>query len=120
MNNIARTDMHSLMLADDGYNFGRSNKFYDNCSVSCTERETDINNGEGGGIGVYPGNSNWYDSDSYEVWNFRKGDVARAMFYMAVRYEGSAIDEVDLELTDDPLEIVVDGRKMGLLSILLE
>ena len=40
------------------------------------------------------------------IWNGRKGDVARAMFYMAVRYEGgehsiTGASEPDLELTDD-------------------
>ncbi len=33
-----------------------------------------------------------------------------------MKYEGFAIDEVDLELTDNPLEIVTGGRKMGLLT----
>ena len=70
-NNPARTDMHALMLADGSYNNGRGNKFYDDCDSSCTERPTDMINGQGGGTGIYPGNSNWFDIDSYEVWDFK-------------------------------------------------
>ena len=41
----------------------------------------------------------------WETWGGRKGDVARAMFYMAIRYEGGSHgitghSEPDLELTD--------------------
>ena len=42
------------------------------------------------------------------------------MFYMAIRYEGNATNEVDLELTDNPAEIQTGQPKMGLLSVLLE
>ncbi|MCP5535100.1 MAG: endonuclease [Akkermansiaceae bacterium] len=31
-----------------------------------------------------------------------KGDIARALFYMAVRYEGDEPGSVDLELSDTP------------------
>ena len=68
----------------------------------------------------------------WEVWEDRKGDVARAMFYMAVRYEGdthgsAGITEPDLELTDD-LNLVEGSNTgsnlasgyMGRLSVLLE
>ncbi len=41
-----------------------------------------------------------YDSDSWEPRDEVKGDVARALFYMAVRYEGTN-GEKDLELVDE-------------------
>ncbi|MDB4584414.1 endonuclease [Draconibacterium sp.] len=40
-----------------------------------------------------------YDNDSWEPRDKVKGDVARMLFYMAVRYEGDK-DEPDLELVD--------------------
>jgi hypothetical protein len=42
--------------------------------------------------GGFPGNSNWTESSSslgaWQTWSARKGDVARALMYMDVRYEG--------------------------------
>ena len=40
------------------------------------------------------------DSDSWEPRDSEKGDVARMLFYMAVRYEGED-GEPDLELSDE-------------------
>ncbi len=127
-NGYPYTDAHHLMLADVGYNGDRGNKYFDNCSASCNERPSVAHNGVGGGSGVYPGNSNWFDSDSWEVWNFRKGDVARAMFYMDIRYEGgvhgiTGYPEPNLQLTDNPalIQPVNNGDAyMGLLSVLLQ
>lgn len=118
-NNAARTDAHHLMMADVGYNSDRGNLYFDDCSSSCTERVTTSNNGHGGGSGTYPGNSNWFDGNSFEVWNHRKGDIARAMFYMDVRYSGDVSGEVDLQLTDDASQISSGQPYMGLLSVLL-
>ena len=67
---------------------------------------------------------------SFEVWDHRKGEVARAMFYMAIRYEGIAAEQAhdgvipDLELTDDRSKIVITSNTaakayMGLLADLL-
>ncbi|MEZ5523056.1 MAG: endonuclease [Dokdonella sp.] len=69
----------------------RSNSPYGNCPVaaSCGERTTEANGGFGGGSGIYPGNSNWVNNNTFETWNHHKGDVARAVMYMAIRYEGS-------------------------------
>ena len=39
------------------------------------------------------------DSDSWEPRDSVKGDVARMLFYMAVRYEGE-LEELDLELNN--------------------
>ena len=40
-----------------------------------------------------------YDSDSWEPWDEAKGDVARMMYYMVIRYEGDDTS-FDLELVD--------------------
>ena len=60
-----------------------------------------------GGSGVYPGESNWTTAGVWEAWAGRRGDVARALFYLDVRYEGgvhgvTGAAEPDLVLTDDP------------------
>jgi len=122
--NYPYTDCHHLMLSNDDYNTDRSNRPYGTCDASCTERPTEVNNGVGGGTGVYPGNSNWYSTDTWEVWNHRRGDVARALLYMDVRYEGDTHSvtgavEPDLQLTDNLGQIVVGQPYMGLLSVLL-
>jgi endonuclease I len=112
------TDTHMLYLSAEDYNSTRGSKPYADCPAStpCTEQPTDVNDGQGGGTGTYPGNSNWVrdvgseNQDSYEVWNFRKGDMARAILYMDVRYEGGSHgatgqQEPNLVVTDDRMQI---------------
>jgi endonuclease I len=125
------TDTHMLYLTDTTWNADRGNKPYANCTSSCGERVTEANNGFGGGSGTYPGNSNWVrtpdgNSGTFEVWNHRKGDMARAVMYMAIRYEGgvgaNGQSEPDLELTDTRSLIVQTSSSpayMGLLSTLI-
>lgn len=129
--NYPYTDAHHLFLADSDYNSDRSNKPYDNCDSGCTEDPTDVNNGRGGA-----GNSNWtsgsFTDGKWETWDSRKGDVARALMYMAVRYEGSThgvtgVAEPDLILTDDR-NLIENSRTnsnesiayMGIKSVLIE
>ena len=133
--NAPYTDTHMLYLSDEGYNSNRGNMPFANCGAGCAERPTEANNGRGGGTGVYPGNSNWVqgsngNTGSFEVWGARKGDMARAVMYMAIRYEGgqhptTGQREPDLELTDNRSLIVgtssLDAPAyMGLLSTLIE
>jgi endonuclease I len=134
--NYPYTDTHHLFLADDGYNSSRSNKPYNNCHASCTEKVTEINNGRGGVGGDYPGDSNWTEGSLtqgiWEVWPGRRGDVARAQMYMDVRYEGgthgvTGAAEPDLILTDN-LDLIDQSNTgenesvayMGMLSVLLQ
>jgi len=134
--NYPYTDCHMLHLSDGAYNGARSNKPYRNCDASCTEYATDVNNGQGGGSGSYPGNSNWasgsYTTGTWETWIGMRGDVARSLFYMDVRYEGgtngnTGTQEPDLILTDN--EALIDASNtgsnepvayMGMLSVLLQ
>jgi endonuclease I/methionine-rich copper-binding protein CopC len=101
------TDTHMLYTSVVSYNASRGNKPYGDCPIaaSCAELTTVVNGGQGGGSGVYPGNSNWTNASLYEGWNARKGDLARAIMYMDVRYEGgnhaNGQAEPDLRLTDD-------------------
>ncbi|KFL36020.1 hypothetical protein N788_05605 [Arenimonas donghaensis DSM 18148 = HO3-R19] len=128
--NYPYTDTHMLFLSDSGYNSSRGNKPYANCLSGCTERTTLAHNGKGGGSGVFPGNSNWYSTTYWQTWGDRKGDVARALLYMDVRYEGgthgvTGAAEPDLILTDDPGLIQASGSNlsvayMGRLADLLQ
>ncbi len=97
--NYPYTDTHHLMAADWDYNSARSNKPYDNCDVGCTEYPA-----------LNASSSNWTDgsftSGVWEPYDDVKGDLARAMFYMAVRYNGgthgiTGCAEPDLRLTDN-------------------
>ncbi|MCH7994523.1 MAG: endonuclease [Planctomycetes bacterium] len=108
--NYPYTDCHQLFLCDANYNSDRSNLPFRFCDAGCSERTTDANNGQGGGAGTYPGNSNWFSgsfvSGTWETWIGMRGDIARAQFYLDVRYEGgthgvSGFAEPDLILTDN-------------------
>jgi len=96
------TDMHHLRPSDKTINNRRGSLEFD----------------EGGDIYIDGDGvtKNRVDRDSWEPNDDVKGDVARMMFYMAVRYEGSAANEKDLELN----EKVNNGSspKMGKLSVL--
>ena len=130
--NYAYTDTHHLFISDSGYNSSRSNKPYANCDTACTEKITLLNNGRGG----ISSQSNWtagsFSNGSWETWSGRRGDVARALMYMAVRYEGgvhgvTGVSEPDLILTDDRNLISnsnqgtnISVAYMGLKSVLLQ
>ncbi|MDR9441928.1 MAG: endonuclease [Schleiferiaceae bacterium] len=76
------TDVHNLKPAAIAVNSSRSNKIYDN------------------GGSAHPSIADTYtDADSWEPRDSVKGDLARIIFYMAVRYEGQN-GEPDLRLTD--------------------
>jgi endonuclease I len=92
------TDIHHLRPEDVSVNSERSNKDFDQ-----------------GGSAVAEAPGNFTDADSWEPRNSVKGDVARMIFYMAVRYEGED-GAPDLEVDD-----AVGGGKaprLGRLSVL--
>ncbi len=130
--NYPYTDCHHLFLCDSSRNSSRSNKPYGTVGNTGSEYVTQVNNGVGGGSGTYPGWSNWADSTYWETWWDRRGDVARALFYLDVRYEGgthgvTGYSEPDLILTDN-LSLIQNSNTgsnesvayMGLLSTLLQ
>ena len=75
------TDLHHLRAEDVTVNGTRGNKDFDN-----------------GGTAVSGCTDCWTDGDSFEPRDAVKGDVARMLFYMAVRYEGDD-GFYDLELS---------------------
>jgi endonuclease I len=133
--NYPYTDCHHLTLSDVTYNAERANKPFRNCDSGCTEWSTLVNDGIGGGSGTYPGNSNWtsgsFTQGTWETWGARKGDVARAILYMDIRYEGgshgvTSYAEPDLVVTDNEslIDISNTGNNesvayMGMLTTLL-
>lgn len=111
------TDCHHLFLCDVSYNSDRGNHPYDDCTSGCTARVTDFYDGRSG--------TNYFNNttDVWQTWDGRKGDVARAMFYMDVRYEGDVSGEPDLVLTDNANLIVPTSASvayMGILSTLIQ
>lgn len=100
---ITDSDMHHIRPTDVMMNSLRAALDFDN-----------------GGSVVYDGTiatDNYSDSNSWEPRDEVKGDVARMMFYMAVRYEGDD-GFVDLELNDSVNNI--NSPFIGKLSVLLE
>jgi len=104
----AGTDVHHLRPEDISVNSTRSNRSFDNC-VTCKEV---WDNGEF--TGSYTDENLWTFEPRDEV----KGDVARMIFYMAVRYEGEN-GEPDLELTENLPDKYDDSPYHGRLSTLL-
>jgi endonuclease I len=76
------TDAHHIRPTDVSVNSDRGNKDFDNGGQQHPEA-----------TGCY------YDDDSWEPRDAVKGDVARMIFYMSVRYEGDN-GEPDLEVVD--------------------
>ncbi|AIY67315.1 endonuclease [Pseudoalteromonas piratica] len=116
-NNYPYTDLHHLFIADSSYNSSRSNKPYAACTDSaCIVKATELNNNRGGGsedINLTLGSG---ATGAWQTWPARRGDVARALMYLAVRYEGGShsvtgVLEPDLILTDD--RNLIEGSKTG-------
>lgn len=133
--NAPYTDTHMLFASDEIWNADRGNKPYANCpqASGCSADQTSAYNGQGGGPVVYPGHHNWFSAglNSFETFDARKGDTARAQLYMAVRYDGGVNTrngqrEPDLLLTDNrslittaPSGVFQSVGYMGLLTDLL-
>ncbi|MFC2126735.1 endonuclease I family protein [Bacteroidota bacterium] len=107
----AGTDLHHLRAADISTNSTRNNRNFDNGGDKYIDK-----------TGFYNGETQSYKNDDNWSWQPRdevKGDVARMMFYMTVRYEGDA-DEPDLELIDSLLHRSSKAPVHAMLSVLLE
>lgn len=88
------TDLHNLMAEDISTNSARNNRNFDLGTIRYVDAS-----------GNYSGNTNSFTSTIQWVWEPRddvKGDIARIIFYMDVRYEGEH-GELDLEVVDSLL-----------------
>ncbi len=99
MTDTAYADVHHLRPADRTVNGARGNRDFD-----------------WGGFELEEVDGCYYDFDSWEPPDRVKGDVARMMFYMVVRYEGDS-NTYDLEFLD---KTGTYGPKFGKLSTLLQ
>ena len=105
------TDLHHLVPSDWQVNAARGNKFFGDCTTSSDD------------VCVQPAASEAANDTEMTVLTFLppfqvRGDIARAMFYMDIRYNGKRNGELDLKLTDwpDPR----DETQMAFLSQLLQ
>jgi len=107
----AYSDLHNLKPADASVNSARSNKIFDISDTRDAKYQK-------------PGHSEAKltseDSDSWEPPTNVRGEIARAAFYMDVRYSGDKANENDLQLTNDLSAINSDTVFFGSLDTLLE
>lgn len=105
----AYSDIHALRPCDSNVNSSRGNKHFDESDPESRYYKFPSHPEA---ILCSSDNNSWSPPESL------KGDIARAMFYMDIRYEGKS-GEPDLELTDDLTEITSSNSKMGSLKTLL-
>ncbi|MDP7591549.1 MAG: endonuclease [Litorilituus sp.] len=102
---LGYTDIHHLRPADASINSLRSNYDFDNGGEPAYDGSTVTENNLLSGI-------------SWEPRDIVKGDVARMMFYMAVRYEQSSdLNMPDLTLVD---KVETEGSEFGKLCSLYD
>ena len=103
----AGTDLHHLRPADATVNSAKGNKDFDDGGTPYIDSSPYT--GYSGATGCNT------DSDSWEPRTAEKGDIARMLFYMAVRYEGDS-GVANLEMQDTT---PTSGPFYGKLSTLL-
>ena len=96
----AYSDLHNLKPADASVNSARSNKIYDNSDIKDAKYQKP---------GHPEAKLTSEDSDSWEPPTDVRGEIARAAFYMDVRYSGDKANENDLQLTNE-LGLINAGR----------
>ena len=101
-----QVDVHNLFAEDKGVNALRGNLHYDESDPADPGFRSPATN---------PAPETSMDSDSFEPPPASKGNVARGIFYMATRYDGSAPDTSALWFSDDPSHT----NSMGKLTTLL-
>lgn len=106
----AYSDLFNLRAEDENVNSSRGNKLYDVSDTNHTSYR-------------FPAHAEApmcsTDFDSWEPPAHMKGDLARAMFYMDVRYEGDVASESELVLTENIAVINSANAFMGRVGALL-
>jgi endonuclease I len=108
----AHTDLHHMRPELASVNESRSNNYYDVSDPGATGFRAFTNSAAG--LVWSRTSSTWEPPDSV------KGDIARALLYMAVRYTGDAGNEPRLVLTDNTAEISSTNTAMGRYTTLLK
>ena len=106
----AYSDLFNLRAVDANVNSSRGNKYYDFSDTNSAGYKLPAH-------AEAPLCST--DSDSWQPPVFDWGNIARSMFYMAIRYTGDATNEPVLVLTDNTALIQSSNYYMGDLSTLL-
>lgn len=99
----AYSDLHHIRACTPTLNSSRGDRDFDDCRDVAGAKET---------------SGNYYTSTAWEPQDAAKGDVARAMFYMDVRYEGRYNGNNDLTLVEN-IPTSSSGNDLGRLSTLL-
>jgi len=99
----AYSDLHHIRACTPTLNSTRGNLDFDNCRDVAGAKET---------------SGNYYTSTAWEPPDAAKGDVARAMFYMDVRYEGRYNPNNNLTLVEN-IPTTTTGNDFGRLSTLI-
>lgn len=103
---VADRDLHNIYACDTNVNSQRGNKHFGECSSSCSSHpEAPLCD---------------YTNTLWEPRASEKGDIARALFYMDVRYSGDLSNEADLVLTGTASSIGSGCICMGDLDELLD
>ena len=100
-------DIHNLYAENKAVNGMRGALFYDDSDPADPGYMSSVTN-------TAPATSR--DSNSWEPPDASKGNVARAIFYMATRYDGTEPDTAALAFADAP---TVPNVSMGILATLL-
>ena len=107
----AYSDLHNLRAEDAHVNSARGNKYYDPSDTNSAGYR-------------FPAHADAplssADSDSWSPPVMVKGDIARALFYMTIRYTGDAPNEPMLRLTDATNLISATTNLMGKFSTLIK
>ena len=106
------TDLHHLRPADCNVNSARSNRYFSACGV--VSKQDCI-------VPAHAEAANDTERDSYTFLPpaNKRGDIARSIFYMDLRYDGSEVNTLDLVVSDCP-ETVPNDAGMGYLSQLIQ
>ena len=105
------TDVHNLKPSDISINSRRGNKDFDYGGDIVIDKSPA--EGYGGTTECKSNGSTWEPPDNV------KGDIARIMFYMSTRYEGSQ-GNPDLEIVNDIFTVSSKLPKQGVLKTLLD
>jgi len=107
----AYSDLHNLRAEDANVNSSRGNKYFD---------ISDSNNATYKMPAHVEAPLASTDTDSWEPPASVKGDAARAVFYMSVRYNGDVSNEPALYMTDATDQIASTTNLMGRFSTLIK